>query len=83
MSASFILGIIEIPVYTSRHLWHIDRVETQELQMTKTTDIAKLASKIRKSSVFEDRLEYSVEDLAIMYALTIAEAKKLFIALHI
>lgn len=51
--------------------------------MTKTTDIAKLASKIRKSSVFEDRLEYSVEDLAIMYALTIAEAKKLFIALHI
>lgn len=50
--------------------------------MTKSDKIAKLAAKIRKSSVFEDRLEYSAYDLAIMYSLTELEAAELYTLLH-
>lgn len=45
-------------------------------------EILKLASKIARSAVFEDRCEYDCEMLARMYDLTEADARTLQVILH-
>jgi hypothetical protein len=49
---------------------------------TTTAAVAKLAKSIARSARFEDRLEYSYEDLARMYALSFEDAKAVHAELH-
>lgn len=51
--------------------------------MTKRIDpVTKLANRIKRSTVFEDRTEYDVQDLAQAYTLSREDAARLQALLH-